>query len=261
MKENLVSGTAWIMSATVASKLMTIIAQVLLGYYLSVENFGVYAVALGLTVFFSWMKNGAIIQLAVREAIAGGNVAVFCKYANIFNVFSGVGLLCLVWLNWNENNYLGFLLLSFAFAQICGLPQLKIRCYYSSLGKFKELGHYEVGLALLRNLAIVFGAIWLEDERCFAIAIIAAVLYDYWINYRYIRKLPNVKSIHFQIQEAYNVWKNGRWLLVGAIGSALIMQGVFFCCWCVGNDRNIRAIFFCISIGSGIFYCYWGINK
>lgn len=227
MKEKLTSGIAWVMFATLASKVSTVFVQVVLGYYLAIEDFGVYATALGMTAAFSWLKNGSILQLIIKEAVTGGSTSKFFKFANGLNVLSSLGLFGLAYLYWDDANYIGFLMLSFAIAQLFSLPQLKIRSSCSASGRFKALGYYELGQSLLNNLIVVFFAILLGDERCFVFSILAITFYDIVINYFYFKgEKPSGNNL-FDAKEIKQVWQNARWLLLGSLGSSMVMQGAF----------------------------------
>lgn len=248
MKEKLTSGIAWVMFATLASKMLTVVAQVVLGYYLAIEDFGIYATALGMTAVFSWMKNGSILQLIIREAVAGGSTGKFFKFANGFNVVSSFGLFGLAYLYWDDANYIGFLMLSFAIAQLFSLPQLKIRSSCSASGRFKALGYYELGQSLLNNLTVVFFAILLGDERCFAFSILAITLYDIVIHSFYFKS--KISKERFDFNAFRQVWLNGKWLLLGAIGSSMAMQGVFLVIGLWETDITLGLYFFAFQLVS-----------
>lgn len=248
MKEKLTSGIAWVMFATLASKVLTVFAQVVLGYYLAIEDFGIYATALGMTAVFSWLKNGSILQLIIKEAVVGGSTRKFFKFANGLNVVSSFGLFGFAYLYWDDANYIGFLMLSFALAQLFSLPQLKIRSSCSASGRFKALGYYELGQSLLNNLTVVFFAILLGDERCFVFSILAIVFYDFVINHFYFKsEKPNSKDL-FGAKEIKQVWYNARWLLLGSLGSSMVMQGAFLIIGFWETDKVLGLYFFAFQL-------------
>lgn len=227
MKEKLTSGIAWVMIVTMGSKVLSVISQIVLGYYLAIEDFGIYASALGMTAVFSWLKNGSILQLIIKESVSGGAISKFFKFARYFNIVSSAGLFTLACLYWKDEGYIGFLMLSFAISQFFSLPQLKIRSSFSSSGKFKLLGFYELGQALLNNVTIICLAVFLGDERCFAFSILAITIYDIFIHHFYVKRERSDDYESFSIKDMKYVWQNARWLLLGALGSSMVMQGTF----------------------------------
>jgi hypothetical protein len=135
-------------------------------------------------------------------------------------------------------------------SQLIALPELKIRVHYTQTSMFKKMGLYEIGKSGIRNIVLILAAICFESTFAFALAIVAVVLYDYIYSKRlkYSQKLfskPTKSQLRFKA-----IWFDSKWLLLGALGSGLIMQGGFLALGLLTTQDVLGSYFFAFQLVS-----------
>lgn len=249
-KINFISGALWVGLATIIVKLFTMASQIVLGFYLDVNHFGYYASALGYAAIFSWLKNGAVYQIVIKRSLDGLSINELISYASFLNIVSSIGISAFAVYFWTVDLSLSYLLFSIAFAQLFSLPELKIRAYYSKVGKFRDFGFYEMIKGFIRNSVLIVSAFVFQSIACFALAIIIVAIYDLCFDYALSVKGAYNTKIKFKKNNLIHSWSEARWLLVGSLGSALIMQGGFLVLGLLTNKNELGIYFFSFQLVS-----------
>jgi O-antigen/teichoic acid export membrane protein len=243
----LLRNTSWIVFATTISKVLAIIAQIILGFYLVKESFGIYAFALGLTTIFIWLKNGALTQLIVKKSLNSKYVnADYINYQQLFNFVSSLGLMIIAALYWGTS--LSFIVFTFAIYQIFSTPSLLVRVHCTQQHNYKQLALYQIGQGFIRNSVLIVAAIYFQDETAFAYSLIAVILYDI-ITSRVIYQIPIYifpKSI--KVYRMKRIFIHGKWLLLGALASTFVMQGSFAIIGTIMNETLLGVYFFAFQL-------------
>lgn len=247
--KKLIENTLFLMMATLLVKIVSLSTQLILGYLLEIQEFGYYASALGAVGLFQWLKNGAILQYAIKESVSGKLNFNCNNYATYFNVVSCILILIVCIFYRTESNYIWLILLMFSLSQLVSLAGFRNRLELVKIGNYRSLSFYEVGFGIIFSLSTLIGAAVFKDERCFFAGIMFSTIFELYVYYRY---QEDKKLFHFGLDSLKNTWDKGRWLLLGALGSVLVMKGGFMILEHVSDHYTLGLYYFSFQLASSI---------
>ncbi|HAS6628208.1 hypothetical protein P3377_08805 [Vibrio parahaemolyticus] len=211
-----------IIIASFFNKLLTLASQIYLGRELSIESFSHYASVLGIVSVVIWMKNGAVIQLAIKDKIEKGNIDLCYKWAKITNVVAFYSII-LISLFYIRDIPIFLLLIAFSINVLFSHFGLSNRVHFVASNKINNLARYDLGFSFFYVLSTIIAAFIFRDERAFFFGLIMMTLYDALFFYK-------LKVIHKDIELKkciINMLPIGKWLLLGSLGATLVMQGSY----------------------------------
>ncbi len=149
--KNTLLGLVWMMLSVLVSRLGSLLAQIIAGWYLFPEDFGVFATVFSLSAILMSVKNGGFLTYLLHKNEQERN-ALF-KLASLINY----GLLAvLVIFAISANTLQTQLLFSlFAFNFILGIYGLKLRLKLSLAQKYKQLSQLEIYGALVQYSTLI----------------------------------------------------------------------------------------------------------
>ncbi|MFP6844528.1 MAG: oligosaccharide flippase family protein [Thalassolituus sp.] len=218
-------------AASLGVKVLSLLSQVVMGYYLAPEIFGIYAASLGLAAYLSWMQNAASLQYLLKQQIDSSVRGIYW-IAMMFNGLSGVAMFALA--STQESSEVAFITSCFAIVQLTGICQLYIRAEYTKKSAFGAYAAYEFLASFLRSGTLILGAIFIANAYVFGISALIVVLFELCIALVMIRGreysfvVPRLADLKLDMSQI-------KWLLLGGIGSVATMQGVFLA---VGHSQS-----------------------
>lgn len=228
---SVVKHASLMMAASLGVKLSSLLAQVVMGYYLAPEVFGIYAASLGLAAYLSWMQNASSLQYLLKQQIDSSVREVYF-IAVLFNVLSGVGLLVIAFSQ--EGREVAFITSCLAIVQLAGISQLFIKAEYTKESAYGAYAIYELVASFLRSGTLILGAIFISNAYVFGMSALIVVLFELCLALFMARG----KELLF-VMPRWNELKTDisqiKWLLLGGVGSVATMQGVYLA---VGHSQS-----------------------
>jgi len=240
--------TLLIVVSTLIVKVLSVSNQFILGFLLEVNHFGYYATAIGASSIFIWLKDGAIMNLVIREHVTGNHIY-YKGYVTLFNIVSSLLVFLIALLYVEEGSYIWQVVIAIAFTQLFSYCGLKNRIQLIVNNDYKALSIYEIKFGLTLSLITIFSAFFFNDERCFAIGLLAALFYEI------IVFLIREKCFHiFELKgiSFYDFWPKSKWLLLGAVGSTLVMKGGFIVLGIIDSAYVVGLYYFSFQLASSI---------
>lgn len=237
---SVVKNASLMIAASIGVKLSSLLSQVVMGYYLAPEVFGIYAVSLGLAAYLSWMKNAASVQYLLKQQIDSSVQGIYFV-ALIFNFLSGIGMFFIASLQ--ESSEVAFITSCLAIVQLAGVCQLFIKSEYTKKSAYGAYAIYELLASFLRSGALILGAIYISNAYVFGMSALTVVLFELCLALFMARG----KKLSF-VMPRWNELKTDisqiKWLLLGGVGSAATMQGVYLAIGHSQSDVDLGYFFF-----------------
>jgi asparagine synthase (glutamine-hydrolysing) len=222
-------GSAWMIGASGAAKVVGFACQLALAWFLSKTEFGVYAIAVSLSVILSILRDGGVPMVLEQKG-------------RQFDRFAGPAF----WMMLTINSATGLLIAAVALpaSRFYGIPELAsvIGLFAASVPlcvlpallslrlnvnlKFRELGLIQVASALTRNALLLFFAWAGFGARSFVLPLLITNITDTLMLWIVTRYSP------WAMRPQFSVWpelfRSGRWVLLGTFAIAFGNSGAYF---------------------------------
>ncbi len=224
-----IEGSVWVIGATGAAKTLGFACQLALAWFLTKRDYGVYAIAISLSVFLSILRDGGLPMILERKG------SEFDSYAGpvfwmMLAMNAGTGLLIAMIAGPAAKLYqipelAGVIALFAATIPLSVLPSiLSVRLAVDL--RFRELGLIQVISATLRNGLVLLFAWAGFGARSFLLPILITSVTDsllFWLATRYS---PWAMPPKFRLWS--ELFAGGRWVLLGTFSIAMGNNGAYF---------------------------------
>ncbi len=218
-------GMLWISVAVVISKGMSLITQVALGYLLSVEEFGVFALVAGIMAVSGGFQDPGLGKLLVqkqREFAKFFSLALFLSL--LLSIFGGGVILVVAKLLNNNNEQGDYLNLLFLIALTMPLMSMSLifKAKVSVDLRFKVISIADMVSAIGYGIAVVISALLGMGVYSFVIGIAVLNVFNFFYYFRTAKikeiKKPDVKLIG-------EIWNALKWLVMGSLLVGVSLRG------------------------------------
>ncbi len=223
------NGSVWIIASTSLAKAFGFACQLALAYYLTKQEFGVYAIAVSLAVLLSIMRDGGLLMVLEHKG-------------REFDSFAGP----VFWMMLGVNCATGLLIASIArpAAGYYAIPELRdvillfaITVPTSGLPavlnvrmgvnlQFRELGMIQVTSAIIRNGLLLLFARHGFGAKSFLLPLLVTNLTDTLMLWLVSRFTPWTRPPQFHVWP--ELFRQGRWVLLGTFAIAFGNSGAYF---------------------------------
>jgi O-antigen/teichoic acid export membrane protein len=224
-----IQGSVWMLAAAGGAKALGLGCQVALAWFLTKQEFGVYAIAMSLSVLLSVLRDGGLpmvliekgrrfdefagpvfwMMLAINSATCLVIAACAQPAARFYQIPELAGVLVLCAIN----------------LPLCGLPAvLSMRLNVSM--KFRELGLVQLASAITRYALMLLFAAEGFGARSFILPFLITNVTDSLILWLVTRYSP------WAMRPGFDSWpelfRSGRWVLLGTFAIQMGYNGAFF---------------------------------
>lgn len=224
-----IEGSMWLIGATGAAKALGFVCQLSLAWFLTKEDYGVYAIAISLSVFLSVLRDGGLPMVLEQKG-------------NQFDLFAGP----VFWMMLAMNAGTGLLIALIArpAAQLYHIPELvgvitlfaitvPLSVLPSVLSvrlainlKFRELGFIQVVSAITRNGLLLLFAWSGFGARSLLLPLLITNITDTLMLWTVTRYLPWTMPPRFRLWP--ELFRSGRWVLLGTFAIGFGNNGAYF---------------------------------
>ncbi len=222
-------GMAWMVLATMVAKFSSLLAQIVLGVILLKEDFGVYAIAISVTVILQVIREGGTRKVLLQKGIHRFDKLVCPVFwlALLFNLLSAGAMI----------------IAAPVVAKIYSKPELAPMLIVISLGvmtsthgsiyrtklaaqlRYRELAKMRSMVVFLRNLSLVMFAVLGFGAMSFAWPFLIASLVEWGIGLWMCGRLHLLRSPRFRLWP--KLFGVSSWMLVSTLALAVINQSPY----------------------------------
>jgi O-antigen/teichoic acid export membrane protein len=226
MQSLVTTGMVWATFGTLASKFASLLAQLVLGWVLSKEDFALYAIAISWSTIVLSLRNGGTQRLLVQQGSRYDECAAICfKIALIFNG-------------------LGFAVLALAAPALSALyesPELKVLVWIIALSlplntvamvfqsklssdlNIKTFTELNIWSAILRHGSMVVFALMGLGPISFVLPLILIALFETLAGWYLVGSWPPDRPLTWQGMRL--VLRDSRWIMLTTLAGILAING------------------------------------
>jgi len=225
-----VSGFAWVFSGTVAARAVGLAGQIAVGWFLGPEDFGVYALALGISTLVSALRNGGIVQILIRrgrefDALAGPAT----RFAFAFDLAGAAVLLLIATPQLLRGGPLGLILAGIALSMPLGTLGAIWRARLTVDRSFGRVAIMDLGGAVCWQTAVVGLAAAGAGAASFALPPLLQALFETVAGSRLVD--PGHRDALSRIGPRHagrTLLREAKWVMLSSAAIALAVSGDYF---------------------------------
>jgi O-antigen/teichoic acid export membrane protein len=222
-------GSVWMITATGVAKAFGVIAQLVLASLLPRKDFGVFAIAVSLSVLLSVFRDGGLPMVLLHKSRRFNAYAgpVFWLMLTINSVTGlAIAAIAIPASHLYHEPELAPVIFIFALTVPMCVPAAIMLLRLSSELRFRELGIIQFVSAMLRNALLLLFAWAGLGARSFILPLVFTSITDTAMLWYVTRYSP------WRLPARVNWWpklmKSGRWVLLGTFAIALGNNGAYF---------------------------------
>lgn len=238
-------GLMWIVLSTGIGKLSSLIAQIILGWVLSKNDFGLYALAFSISSSVALLRNGGAQQILIQRGSEYEELApIIMRFSFLFNILACALLLIAAPFaaNLYQQEELTLMI------SIIGLliPVSTVNNIFRSRllikQDFKSVSIIDMSSGILRQGSTITFAMLGFGYMSFIWPILIEVLFTILISYYFVKEFPKkarLRWLDFKI-----IFKDSKWIMLGSLAIALGYSGQYFVIGLFENTANLGIYFF-----------------
>ncbi|HEY2679111.1 MAG TPA: oligosaccharide flippase family protein [Steroidobacteraceae bacterium] len=239
----------WMLTNTFVTKVLSLVAQIAMGWFLSDRDFGVYAIAVSISTVASLLRDGGLSRLLIKRGAEFDQLQgpVFWMML-AFNSFAALLLVAIAPMAarfYAEPQLQGLLLLVALYLPLLA-PGSVLAAKASLDLKYREIGVIQLGSCLLRYLGMVALAKLGFGAKSFLLPVMAVALYE-WLSFWLVSK-----SKPWRCGPGFRSWpglfQQTKWVLLGTFAVGLINYGVYFVIGKLVAQEVVGIYFFAFQI-------------
>ena len=243
------AGALWSTLAAVLSKSASFIAQIILGWLLLPEEFGVYALALSFSAFFAGLRNGGSDQYLTQKGPEfsrhAGEVLV---YSSGFNLLALAGLMCagVVAQSVYQKPILFWMLMLIGLGWLIAGPATIMRLSLSAGRLYKALTLATTCSDLARQGSSILFALVGMGAVSLALPIILEPMVLALVVFALVRVWP--KTAPFCQNTAKRLFRACRWNMLSNFAVALSLSGIYLVVSGLADLAEVGLFYFAMQL-------------
>jgi O-antigen/teichoic acid export membrane protein len=222
-------GSVWMVAATGTAKAVGFACQLMTAWFLTKQEFGVYAIAVSLSVLMSVLRDGGLPMVLEQK---GRRFDLFAGpvFWMMLTINLATGMLIALIARPAAQHYQipeldGVMTLFAISVPLSGLPAVLYARLNVNL-KFRELGLFQVASATIRNALLFYFAWKGYGARSFILPLLITNVTDTVMLWMMARYSPWAMKPRFHLWG--ELFRSGRWVLLGTFAIALGNNGAYF---------------------------------
>lgn len=257
------TGMIWASFSTILVKLMSFISQIFLGWLLSKDDFGLYAISISISSFIVPLQNGGIHKLLIQRCKDYDSIAPdLYKFALVFNIAIMFLLVAAAPASANlfEAKILLYLLVIIALSIPLRTPSAILRAKLLNDFRFKENAAVETASSFLRNCSTIIFALTGFGPLSFVLPLLVVALFENLAFAYLVRQWPKGGVLSWDI--AKELFLDAKWIMLGGLLLTLSLQGDYLVIGLIKNPTILGTYFFAfqLSISFSVLFTS-GINS
>ncbi|WP_041363705.1 oligosaccharide flippase family protein [Methylomonas methanica] len=221
-------GMIWLAIGTIVSKVASFLSLIVLGWYLSSDEFALYALAYSSASIFIAIRNGGIQQILIQRGAKSFSKlnGYFFKYSLWFN-FVGMALLIsftTVISKIYENDKLIEIISIIALSLPLSSFSMLCRAKLSIDHEFSKLAKLDSYSTLLRHGSASIFAIFGFGVYSFVIPFILSSALEIALGYYFSNKFY-ISKLKLTKRKFFSIYSSAKWLILASLATAFVLQG------------------------------------
>ena len=239
------TGMLWVSVGTVASKLASLGAQLVLGWVLSTEDFALYAIAISWSTIVLALRNAGTQRFLIQKGSSYDEFASICfKIALLFN---GIGFVLLALAapalsNLYESKSLNVIIWIIALSLPLNTASLIFQAKLSSELKFGKLTRINIWSALLRHGSMAVFALMGFGPISFVLPLILIAGFETVAGWYMVGAWPPNRRLTWQAMRG--VLRDSRWIMLTSLAGILVMNGDYLAISLLQTKETLGIYFF-----------------
>jgi O-antigen/teichoic acid export membrane protein len=252
-----IAGMTWLFASSVLTRAVTFAGQIVVGWLLVPEDFGIWALAVSISTAVSVLRNGGTSQILIRRAgeYATEAPAIF-KYSLAFNVLAMVILAVIAMPLLATSPALAVVLLGVALSIPLGTPAMILKARLTIERRFREVAVIGFWSAFVWQVSAASLACLGLGAMSFALPPLLQALYESFASWRRVRELPTLKS-RAAAGSYWTLFRESRWVMLSTAAVALATTGDYFAVAVLTDTRTVGIYFFAfqlvVALGAPIY--------
>jgi O-antigen/teichoic acid export membrane protein len=245
------AGLKSIALANMLARLIGLAGQLALGWFLTPRDFGVYALAVGISGALTSLRNGGTTQVLVTRAGSyAKNAGLYFRFSLAFNIAIAAALLIASTVVYKRKPDLAVILAGIAFSLPIGTRAALLRGELTIHRKFRELSVINVGSAITWQLSVCCLA-WLGfGARSFAVPPVLQAIVETVLTWLYASDVP--KLTRYFRSEYLNLFRDARWVMLSALVLTFATTGDYLAVGMLADLRTTGAYFFSFQLAAAL---------
>lgn len=247
---SVIDGMTWVFASNTLARLVTVAGQVVVGWLLVPEDFGIYALALSMSAMITALRNGGIGQIMIQRADdLKARVRLYRNYSLAVNGLGTLVLLALAAPAFGERTSLALVLTGIALSLPLSAPSLIYRSRLIIERKFRAVATMSLWSTVLWHASIALLALAGLGPVSFAIAPLLQAGYETIAGQRYAGALRVDPAAHkVEWREYFLLFADTRWIMLSSAALALATNGVYFAVSTLTDTRTVGIFFFAFQL-------------
>lgn len=222
-------GIVWMLVSTLITKSASFIAQIVLGWILLKEEFGLWAIALSVTSFLQILKDGGTRKIIVQKGV--GRFDRLCApvfwIATAFNLATALVIVALAWpaAGVYESPDLVSMMLIIALGTALGSPDMMYRAKLTVDMRYRELSRFQTLSGLVRFGSTILLAVLGFGAASLAWPVLVQALFGWMYGRMSVGVLPIWGPLKLRMWPIF--FHATMWMLVGAGGLTALRMGPY----------------------------------
>ncbi len=244
-----VGSLAWMMANTAATRVVSFLAQIVLGWLLSEHDFGIYALAISISAVTTLLRDGGVRQLLItRQTDYQSLLGPVFWMAMAFN--AGTGLLLAIAAPFAAKAYgepsLVQLLLIIAVCMPLGTPGVILTTRLQIDLRFRSIATIQAACSLIRYVGAAAFAWWGFGPLSFVLPLPIIAIVEWLGALMLNRERLWRRSPH--VGEWGGLFGQAKWVLIGSFAVALLNLGSNLVIGLFDTTETVGVYFFAFQI-------------
>jgi len=244
----------WLFSANIVTRVVGLAGQIILGWLLVPEEFGIYALAVSLSAFITVLRSGGIAQVAVQKGQEfSANSRLYYRYALAFDVGAALLLSCLAIPFLLRLSAVGNILLGIAISLPLGTSASIYKTHLLVAGRFRAIACITLFSSLIWQIGLIGFAAGGLRASSFAIPPLLQAMFEN-IAYRLAAKSvigPQLDSQPTRT-EYVQLFRSARWIMASTAMLSLATTGDYFAVGMLTDAKVVGIYFFAFQLIAAI---------
>jgi O-antigen/teichoic acid export membrane protein len=243
-----VTGTLWVIVSNLLTRGLSFVGQVIMGWLLVPEDFGIWALAVSISTAVGALRNGGTSQILIRRGhdYAAQAAPVF-RFSLAFNILAMLLLIAVAALMRTSRPAVAIVLLGLAISIPIGTPAMLLKAKLTIDRRFRELATINFGSSFIWQAAVVGLAFGGLGAMSFALPPLLQAAYESVASWRATKAFPNVRT-HAQARDYWLLFRESRWVMLSAMALGLATTGDYFAVAMLTDVRTAGIYFFAFQL-------------
>jgi PST family polysaccharide transporter len=235
----------WMLLSTGLGKTASLIAQVVLGWVLVKEDFGLYALAFSISSSVSLLRNGGAHQILIQRGEEYDQLAPkIIKFSFIFNIVACLVLVVIAPISAKAYNApeLIWMVTIIGLAVPVSTTSTVLRAKLLIDHRFKAWSLIDLTSSIIRQGSMIVFAVLGFSYMAFVWPILIEAFYLSFSSYFFVKSMPKKEKI--TKRDFLNLFSDAKWIMLGALAAALGYSGQYFIIGIFENKQQLGIYFF-----------------